>query len=594
MLDGVESSLRTNLHLKHRMCLTVRINPELMMADSEVDRVRPYGVFFGNGRRFNGFHCRFREIARGGLRVVPAASGEQFGLESTRHFDEVYGLSFAQQLKNKDIPEGGSKAVVLCNVSHRTDTGSDFIIRHSVKYFGDGLLDLITPDEEVRSQLVDYWGQPELLYLGPDENIIPSDINWLVERADVRGMTYPAAFMSSKPEAGINHKVYGVTSEGVAVFLEQSLLESGIDPHNQTFTAKITGGPNGDVAGNMIKIFRRDYGSNAKIVGMSDATGVVESMNGLDMEELYRLHVEDLPIDSYNPDLLNGGEIHFANTPEGVQKRNSMHNRLVADVFVPAGGRPNTINGLNWKHYMQSDGTPSSPIIVEAANIFTTPEARKHLGENGVKIVKDSSANKAGVCCSSYEIVSSMLLSKEEFLDNKEAIVEDVLVRLREIARMEAEQLFRESKLNPQVQMPDIAVQISAAIERVTDLFDNMLTKEFDALDYETRRRLVVDSLPKKLVELANDRLDDLPLAYIRAMVSASLASRLVYKEGTEFVNTMDDARLQYVARRYMKSKDHVARYLEVLEDSNLSAQDRDEIKRIVEVYGIRATLDSI
>ena len=56
----------------------------------------------------------------------------------------------------------------------------------------------------------------------------------------------------------------------------------------------------------------------------------------------------------------------------------------------------------------------------------------------------------------------------------------------------------------------------------------------------------------------------------------------------------MDDARLQYVARRYMKSKDHVARYLEVLEDSNLSAQDRDEIKRIVEVYGIRATLDSI
>ena len=56
-----------------------------------------------------------------------------------------------------------------------------------MKYFGDGLLDLITPDEEVRSQLVDYWGQPELLYLGPDEHIIPSDINWLVERAAVRG-----------------------------------------------------------------------------------------------------------------------------------------------------------------------------------------------------------------------------------------------------------------------------------------------------------------------------------------------------------------------------------------------------------------------
>ena len=57
-------------------------------------------------------------------------------------------------------------------------------------------------------------------------------------------MTYPAAFMSLKPEGGINHKVYGVTSDGVIVFLEQRLLESGIEPHNQPFTAKITGGPN--------------------------------------------------------------------------------------------------------------------------------------------------------------------------------------------------------------------------------------------------------------------------------------------------------------------------------------------------------------
>jgi len=98
----------------------------------------------------------------------------------------------------------------------------------------------------------------------------------------------------------------------------------------------------------------------------------------------------------------------------------------------------------------------------------------------------------------------------------------------------------------------------------------------------------------KKLVELANDRLDDLPLAYIRAMVSSSLASRLVYKEGTEFVNNMDDNRLKYVARRYMKTKDHVARYMDVLESSNISDDDRRDIMRIIELYGVRATLDSI
>jgi len=595
MVDAVEGTLRTNLHLKNRMCLMSRIDPELMMSKTENDRLRPYGVFFGHGRRFNGFHCRFREIARGGLRVVPAMSAEQFGLESTRHFDEVYGLSYAQQLKNKDIPEGGSKAVILCDASHRTTPGADFIVRASIKYFGDSILDLITPDEEIRSQLVDYWGQPELLYLGPDENIIPSDINWLVDRAATRGMKYPAAFMSSKPEAGINHKVYGVTSEGVAVFLHQSLLESGINPDTDTFTVKLTGGPNGDVAGNMIKIFRRDYGAHiVKIVGMSDATGSVENPDGLDMEELYRLHIEDLPIEAYNPDFLNGGELNLVNTPEGIQKRNTMHNRLVADVFVPAGGRPNTINALNWKNYLQADGTPSAPIIVEAANIFTTPDARRHLGENGVKIVKDSSANKAGVCCSSYEIVASMLLSKEEFLAHKAEIVEDVLVRLREIARLEAAQLFRESKANPSIQMPDIAVNISAAIERATDLFDKILSREFDSLDVDTRRRLMVDSLPKKIVELADERLNDLPLAYIRAMVASSLASKLVYLEGTDFVNQMDDVRLVDVATKYVKTRDHVANCLSVLDESNLSDENRMEIRRIVELYGVRATLDNL
>lgn len=33
--------------------------------------------------------------------------------------------------------------------------------------------------------------------------------------------------------------------------------------------------------------------------------------------------------------------------------------------------------------------------------------------------VKDSSANKCGVICSSFEIVSSMLMTSEEFTDSK-------------------------------------------------------------------------------------------------------------------------------------------------------------------------------
>lgn len=36
--------------------------------------------------------------------------------------------------------------------------------------------------------------------------VIPQDINWIIARAEQRRAPFPSAFMSSKPETGINHK----------------------------------------------------------------------------------------------------------------------------------------------------------------------------------------------------------------------------------------------------------------------------------------------------------------------------------------------------------------------------------------------------
>ena len=73
----------------------------------------PYGVFHVAGRHFKGYHVRFADIARGGLRVVLPPNDVAHVVESRSHFLECFGLAWAQQLKNKDIPEGGSKAVCL-------------------------------------------------------------------------------------------------------------------------------------------------------------------------------------------------------------------------------------------------------------------------------------------------------------------------------------------------------------------------------------------------------------------------------------------------------------------------------------------------
>lgn len=167
-------------------------------------------------------------------------SPEQQAVESARHYDECYSLAFAQQLKNKDIPEGGSKAVNLIDVNGMTDHNKNFVMRKSVKAFTDSILDLIVQTDETKDKIVDYYGKPEVLYLGPDEQVIPEDINWVVKRAEERGYPTPAAFMSSKPRAGINHKEYGVTSEGVNVFLDVGLRNVlGIDPTQEPFTVSV-------------------------------------------------------------------------------------------------------------------------------------------------------------------------------------------------------------------------------------------------------------------------------------------------------------------------------------------------------------------
>ncbi|KAE8907792.1 hypothetical protein PF003_g8239 [Phytophthora fragariae] len=596
MADAVRGTLRTNKFVRERYALSLRMDPKVM-GYGTVGKDTPFGVFFIYGRRFKGFHVRFRDIARGGLCMVYPSSTDAHALESARQYNEAYNLAFAQQLKNKDIPEGGSKAVVLCDpiVGPVGDVAPrDFIIRKSVKAFSDALLDLNTTDEAVKEKVVDYYGQDELIYLGPDENIIPEDIMWMTNRAADRGYPVPRAFISSKPEAGFNHKVYGVTSEGVAVFADVALRSQNIDPTKQPFTVKITGGTDGDVAGNVIKILHREYGSNLRVVGICDGTGVVEDPQGLDMGELLRLVDESLPLSSFDASKISAatGVKHDINTAEGIRARNSMHNRVKSDLFIPAGGRPNTINEHNWSDYVDADGKPSSSLIVEGANLFITPEARQLLFDNaGVVIVKDSSANKCGVVCSSYEIVASMLLETDEFLAVKDELVVEVVDKLRALARVEAQLLFREYKKDPSSALPPASERISRAITRVHDAvlahFDDVCEEEQQILF-----TLIEEHLPPKLRELALHRVhQNVPLAYLRSIVASSLASKIVYREGLQFTEALPEGNLGSMPLQYLKQEKKVQRLVQDVRSSQLS--NKDDIADLIARGGVRAGMDT-
>ena len=139
---------RTNVDREDRYGLAMMLDATLF--DHSDRSERPHGVIFFHGDKVDAFHVRFEALARGGVRAVQPRGAEQYVLASERLYDEAYDLAFAQQLKNKDIPEGGSKAVVL------VVPGAP--VEPPVKAFVDGVLDLL---------LGPTGGASDLIYLGP-------------------------------------------------------------------------------------------------------------------------------------------------------------------------------------------------------------------------------------------------------------------------------------------------------------------------------------------------------------------------------------------------------------------------------------------
>lgn len=336
----------------------------------------------------------------------------------------------------------------------------------------------------------------------------------------------------------------------------------------------------------------REYGDNVKIVGIADHSGCAEDPDGLSHEELMRLFRSVKPIGEFDASKLGPkGVLHKVDTAAGVKARNSMHNRVVADAFIPCGGRPNTIDGSNWKQFLLPNGTPSAPLIVEGANLFVTGEARKALYDQaGVVIVKDSSANKGGVITSSYEICAAMLLTEEEFVSNKDQIVEEVLRKLRELAKFEAELLFRERD-NYDGALPEISQVISNCINAATDA----LALALDSVSEEQRESMMPlfrAHLPPTIANLAFDRVyERVPDQYIKNAIASSLAAKMVYKEGTKFVGSLSEKKLAPIAMKYLEKEKEIATLLESLEDADMAVEDRDKIVQLLKAGGARTAL---
>ncbi|KAL4069971.1 Glutamate/Leucine/Phenylalanine/Valine dehydrogenase-domain-containing protein [Scleroderma yunnanense] len=538
--------LKTNFYQPTKVALSFRLAPEFL---SEIEYPnKPFGMFFVIGNEFRGFHIRFRDVARGGIRIVMSRNKENYSINQRMLFDENYGLASTQSLKNKDIPEGGAKGTILPSLGANP--------RRCFEKYVDAILDLLIPGQSpgIKERLVDLYGKPELLFFGPDEGTADM-MDWAAIHARDRGAEkWWKSFTTGKSAeqlGGVPHDTYGMTSLSIRQYVLGIYKQLGL--REKDVTKVQTGGPDGDLGSNEILL------SSDKTVAVIDGSGVVADPHGLNREELVRLAKLRAPVSNFDKSKLSkdgylvkvedqdvklpSGEIVL----DGTDFRNGAHFRFKADIFVPCGGRPEAVNISNVARLVDSEGKPHFKYIVEGANLFFTQQARMSLEKRRIVLFKDSSANKGGVTSSSLEVLAGLALSTQEYLDLMifkegkpsdfyKSYVKDIQAKITENAAAEFQCIWREhSRLQGAKTRTEISDYLSSKLNHLqadleaSDLFE----------DVPSRRGVMQRAIPKTLVDQVglDTLLERLPEAYQRALFSSWAASHFIYKYGVNGSN---------------------------------------------------------
>jgi glutamate dehydrogenase len=600
-INFVDFTLKTNFYKTNKTAFSFRLNPaylnELPFDRKEKFPELPYAVFFMKGMHFFGFHIRFKDLSRGGLRTVFPEKTEPFLVERNNIFAECYALAYTQQKKNKDIPEGGAKGVILLDPYERAlveeeitkkeleDAGipekqreeklkvfrkehrSEYLYQAQRAYIESFMSLINCSDEGVlkAKNVVDYYKKPEYIYLGPDENMHDNMIIWISNYSVKCGYKPGNTFMSSKPGAGINHKEFGVTSLGVNVYMEEVLKYLGINPQQTPFKVKMSGGPDGDVAGNQMLNLHRFCPKTAKLLTTIDVSGTIYDPEGLDLDVMAKLFHDVKPIRFYPPEKLSEGGYLLDTMTKKEQStyaqktlcwrkkegklvedwvsgnemnhllRHTVH-QTKADVFIPGGGRPRTLNEHNYQDYLDEAGLPSSKAIVEGANLYLTQQARRELERLGVLVIKDSSANKGGVICSSFEVLTGLVLSESEFIANKPTLMQEILEIIKMRALDEATLMLKVHR-ETNAYLTDISEWISEKINLfMYELLDYLQTQTLPSNPSDPLIQCLLNYCPPLIRTNYQERvLKSIPDLHKKAIISVYIAQKLVYKKGLDW-----------------------------------------------------------
>ena len=319
----------------------------------------PVEMDSGDVQTFTGYrvlHSKVRGPGKGGIRYHPDVTE-----------DEVRALAGWMTWKAAliDVPFGGAKGGVVCNVKERSLGELRRITRRFISQLGDNIgphTDIPAPDLYTNQQTM-AWIYDTYDGLHPGENNLPI----------VTGKPVDMGGSLGRGEATGRGCLYGT----------QRLLERGVVPglpSLQGSRVAIQGfGNAGSVAA---RLFHQE---GATIIAISDSKGGVYRSIGIDIEAALRFKDEQ-------------GTIVGMPGTETITNEQILETKC--DILIPAA-MENQIRGDN-------AGRIDCRVICEAANGPTTPAADDILRERGVLVLPDILANSGGICVSYFEWVQNI------------------------------------------------------------------------------------------------------------------------------------------------------------------------------------------
>lgn len=295
--------------------------------------------------------------ARGGIRYHPNVNLDQmraFAMENTWRAAMI------------NVPFGGGAGGVVCDPRGQ-NTGKPMAPR-----------ELENMTRRFTTEIELFLG-PQSDVLSPEINLSPEIMAWVMDTYSMHHGHTITGVVTGKPQAvggsALRDEAGGL---GVRLVVEQAAKLKGMKLEGATVAIEGFGNT-GSSAASLL------HDAGAKIIALSDLRGAILAQQGLD------------PIAVERHKRTNGSVVDFSG---GERLEESELLELPCDILVLAG--------LEAQIDEAKATRLNTKLVVEAANLPTTPEADQILFDKGVFLIPDLLANAAGLTLSYFEWVQDL------------------------------------------------------------------------------------------------------------------------------------------------------------------------------------------